>query len=75
MALDMEVGLGSGDIVLDGAQVPLPTQKGGTAPNSRPMSIVAKRSPISPTAELLYILHIPVNSKKCQNRHRKGAKS
>ena len=28
-----------------------PTQKGGTAPNFRPMSIVAKRSPISATAE------------------------
>jgi len=28
--------------------------KRGTAPNFRPMSIVAKRSPISATAELLY---------------------
>jgi len=47
-----EVGLGPGDIVLDGAQL-LPPKKGGTAPNVRPMSIVAKRSLISATAELL----------------------
>jgi len=49
MPLGAEVGLGPGDIVLDGdpalprqgAQQPLPT--------FRPMSIVAKRSPISAT--------------------------
>ena len=41
MALDMEVGLGAGHIVLDGDQLPLP--KGGTAPNFRPMFVVAKR--------------------------------
>ena len=35
----------------------LSPQKGGThPPNFRPMSIVAKRSPISATAELLYFL-------------------
>jgi len=41
--LGMEVGLGPGDIVLDGD--PAPPEKGGTAPNFRPMSIVAKRRP------------------------------
>jgi len=40
MQLGNEVGLGPGDIVLDGAQFPL--QKRGTAPKFRPMSIVAK---------------------------------
>jgi len=40
--LGREVGLGPSDIVLDGDPAPLP-QKGGRAPNFRPMSIVAKR--------------------------------
>ena len=49
MPLGTKVGLGSGHIVLDGAQLP---------PNFRPMSIVAKRSPISATAKhLLSGLH------------------
>jgi len=39
-----KVGLGPGDIVLDGD--PAPSQK-GTAPNFRPMSIVAKRLYVS----------------------------
>ena len=52
MPLDTEVGLGPGDIGLDGTQLP---KKGDTAaPTFRPMSIVAKRSPISATAELLF---------------------
>ena len=50
MPLDTEVGFGPDDIVLDGAQLP---QKKGHAPNFRLMSIVAKRSPILATAELL----------------------
>ena len=58
MPLGKEVGLGPGDIVLDGdpmgtqpPQQPLPT--------FRVMSIVAKRSPISAAAELLlYVLLI-----------------
>jgi len=41
MPLGMEVGLGPGDFVLDGD--PAPPEKKGTAPNFRPMSIVAKR--------------------------------
>ena len=42
MALGMEVGLGSGHIVLDGDPAPLP-QKGDRGPNFRPISVVAKR--------------------------------
>jgi len=52
MPLGMEVGLDPGDIVLDGGTQQLP-QIRGTAPNFRPISNVAKRSPISATAELL----------------------
>jgi len=52
MPLGTQVGLGPGDIVLDGD--PVPTKKGHTTPTFRPMSIVAKQSPISDTAELLY---------------------
>ena len=51
MPLGTEVGFGPDDIVLDGAKL---AQKRGTAANFRPMSIVAKRSPISASAELLY---------------------
>ena len=52
MPLRVEVGLGPGDIVLAGDSAPRP-QKGYSSPHFRPMSIVAKRSPISATAELL----------------------
>jgi len=51
MPLGTEVGLGPDDIVLDGG--PSPPPKSGTAPNFWPMSI-ARRSPISATAELLF---------------------
>ena len=53
MPLGTEIGLSSGDIVLDGDPAPL---KRGTAPcpTFRPMSIVAKRSPMSATAEHLF---------------------
>ena len=50
MKLGMQVGLGPWHIVLDGIQ--LPSQR-GTAPNFRPISIVAKLSPISATVEHL----------------------
>jgi len=58
-----EVGLGPGDIVLDGDPVPAPspTKRGTEALTFWPMSIVAKRLPMSATAELLlkftYIMH------------------
>ena len=53
MPLGTKIGLGPGPIVLDGDPAPLPN-KGGTAPNFRPISIVAKWSPISATAEHLF---------------------
>jgi len=43
MKLGIEVGLGPGDIVLDGDQAPLP-RKGHSSPSTfRPISIVVKR--------------------------------
>jgi len=44
MPVGMEVGLDPGDSVLDGDSAP---PKWGTAPNFRPMSIVAKRLYVS----------------------------
>jgi len=52
MKLGMQVVLGPGHIVLDGDPPPLPKNR-GQSPNFRPTSIVAKRSPISATAEHL----------------------
>jgi len=52
MPLGMEVGIGPGHIVLDGDPVP-PYERGTEASSFLPVSIVAKRSPISATAELL----------------------
>jgi len=43
MPLGMEVGLSPGDFVLDGDPAALPRKGGAPLPNSRPMSIVAKR--------------------------------
>ena len=55
MPLGKQVGVGPGHIVLDGD--PMGTQPPTAAPSHfRPMSIVAKRSPISATAELLLTL-------------------
>jgi len=56
MLLGMEVGLVPGHSVLDGDPPPFP-KRGAQQPRTfQPMSIVAKRSPISATAELL--LHL-----------------
>jgi len=52
MPLGKEVGLGPGHIALDGD--PAPPFPRGRAPSFRPMSTVAKRSPISATAEHLF---------------------
>jgi len=52
MKLDIEVGLCLGDIVLDGHPAP-PAERGTAAPTLWPMSVVAKQSPISETAELV----------------------
>jgi len=49
MPLGKEVGLGPGLIVLDGDAAPT-----AAFPHFRPMPIVAKRSPISATAEFLF---------------------
>jgi len=55
MPLDMEAGLGPDDIVLDAD--PAPPGKGhSSSPTFQPMSVVAKRSTISATAELLSYL-------------------
>jgi len=52
MPLSTKVGLGPGHIVLD--EYPAPPKR-GTAHNFRLISIVAKRSPISATAEHFYM--------------------
>jgi len=54
MPLRVEVELGPGDIVLDGDPAPPPTERGTASPTFRPMSVVAKQSPSSETAKLLY---------------------
>jgi len=57
MPLGKEVSLGSGHIVLYGD--PVGTQPPTAAPpHFRPMPIVAKRSPISATAQLMLVLFI-----------------
>jgi len=56
MPLGTEIGLCPGDIVLDGDPAP-PMERSAAAPSTFwPMSIVAKRSPISATAELLLLV-------------------
>jgi len=52
MPLGSEVGLGPGNVVLDGIMgTQLPTERSTAAPTFRPVSIVAKWTPISATAE------------------------
>jgi len=62
MPLGMEVGFVPGDTVLDGDPATTP-QKGGHSPhpNFWPTSVVAKRPPISATAENL----LPYSWEKC----------
>jgi len=52
MPLGTVIGLGPDNIVLGGDPA-LPTVRGTGASTFRPMSIAARRSPISATAELL----------------------
>jgi len=54
MPLGGEVGLGPGHIVLDGDPAP-PPLKGHSLPSFWSMSVVAKQSPISATAEHFFI--------------------
>ena len=57
MPLGTEVGLVPDDIVLDGDPAAPPSERSTAAlPYFQPMSIVAKRSPISATAQLLFLL-------------------
>jgi len=57
MPLGTEVGLGPGDIVLDGNSAHPRKGKGHSSPHTlRPVSIVSKLSPISVTAELLLLM-------------------
>jgi len=73
MLLGTEIGLRPGDILSDGD--PAPHDKGHSTPTFRPMSIVAKRWPISATAERLYYyaiiaLLMAVTKTTCkENRH------
>ena len=55
MPLGMEVGLGPGHIVLDSDPAG-PPPKGAQPPSFWPVSIVAKQSPISATAEHLFAM-------------------
>jgi len=52
--LGMKVGFGPGDIMLDGNPALPRKEAQQPRPTFRPMSIAAKRSPISATAEFLY---------------------
>jgi len=68
MPFGTEVGIGPCDIVLDGHRAP-PTYKGHNSPTFRPMSIVAKRSPVSATAELLLTMRITNFQTTVNNMH------
>ena len=56
MPLGKEVGLGPGHIVLDSDPVETQRPPQQPLPTFRPMSVVAKRSPIWATAELLFVI-------------------
>jgi len=67
MPLGKEVGLGPGHIALDGD--PVGTQPPTAAPpHFRPMPIVAKRSPISATAELLLYIYNKITTNYKRSR-------
>jgi len=53
-------------IVLDGDPTPHPPKGGTASPNFRPMSIVAKRSPVSAAAEQLFIVSCQATSSCCE---------
>jgi len=69
MPLGRDVGLGQGHTVLDRDPAP-PPQRGGP-PNFRTMCIVAKRSPISATAEHLFETHF-ITLQHCKTAIRGG---
>jgi len=73
MPLGSEIDLGSGHIVLNGyTQLPPSTKGAQQPPSFRPMSIVAKRSPISATAELLSGLLLTPLYTGCQYQELSG---
>ena len=55
MLLGAEVGLGLGDVVLDGEPAP---PKKGHSPNFWTMSIAAKRRPFSATRPIIYYMKL-----------------
>jgi len=59
----MEVGIGPGNIALDGGPSYIPRKGHSSSPTFQPMSIVAKRSPISATVERALILLLPIAAK------------
>ena len=62
MPLSTEKGLGLGHIVFTwGPSSPLPVKRAQQPPNFRLMSILAKWSPISATAELLLVLFVQLS--------------
>ena len=67
MSLGTKVGLGQAALCYMGTQVPL--SKRTQPPNFRPMSIVAKQSPISATAEHLFL--VPVEGVRPRGRPNK----
>jgi len=61
-SLGMEVDLGSGHSVLDGVAA-LRERGTATTPTFGSVSVVAKRSPISATAELLFLFVYEISRK------------
>ena len=70
MPLGMEVGLSQGDTVIDGDPAHPPKERGTAAAIFRAMSIVAKRWPISATAELLLHSNISFGNLICKQAFR-----
>ena len=66
MPLGTVVDLGPGHVVLDGDPAP-PPERGTAAPSFPPMSIVAKRSPISAIAEHLYHIFVRMCQIVCEH--------
>ena len=62
MPLGTEVGLAPGHTVLDGDRAPSRPKGAQQPPSFRPMSVVAKRSPILVTAQLLLFYMILLSS-------------
>ena len=68
LSLGTEVGLSPGDIVLDG-NPDLPTERGTAPATFRPMSVVAKRSSISATADSSCYIDVSVSTRDLYQCH------